>query len=692
MEFLEYYADTKPDVLALRSNYDKTLNQLEYYFHQCRWAYDDRRCYWQNKSQDLRKHGATAFPWDGASDMEAPVIAERINAYVAMCTSALRRSNIRAYPVESGDIERSKIVSGFLKWMVHTYIDRFFKEMEANANYFFEKGMMVTHVGWVQEDRTMLQNLNLEQIAQVSPDLAEAIVGGSDDEAIIQMLQGVYPKLVKKRAKKALKDLRKQGIATLPVSRRLVDAPFVKAIPSDGDIFFPPLTLDPQKAPFIFYRTFMTPQELRMRVTTDGWDNDWVEYVIEHYRGQAGLKVQSEYNARQSNPLSRLESTESEYVEVVYCYQRLIDREDGGEGIYCTVFHPEWVGEPDEEKYAKFELLNGLEDYPFVVTRLSEESRNLYDVQTFADLLRGVQWQTKVERDQRIDRASLSTLPPIMHPAGRPPTDWGPGRKVPYRRPGELHFGPVPQPTVDSERIEAVILNQGDRLVGLDPEHPLSRVRQQHYVDKFLEHVQEVLKMAWKAYQNYGPDELLFRVTGISDPIQMQKGDPNENYDIMVSFDTQNNDPETAENKLKQFVSLLQFDRNGKINVDTMLEMAANVIDPVMADAIIQPTQAAQEQVVRQVFDDLTKISSGIEVPARPNGAQIAMSIIQQWAAQPDITEKLQSDEAFAERVQKYAQQYEMIMMQAQNAQVGRIGTQPAQVGGMQTQGVNMGS
>ena len=691
MEFLDYYADTKPDVLRLRQEYDSTLNRLEYYFHQCRWAYDDRRCYWQNKAQDLRKHGATAFPWDGASDMEAPVIAEKINTYVAQCMSALRRSNIRAYPVESSDIARSKVVGGFLKWMVHSYIPRFMQEMEANANYFFEKGMMVTHVGWLQQDRSILQNLSLEQIAQVSPDLAEAIVGGTDDEAIIQMLQGVYPKLVKKRAKKALKDLRKQGVATLPVSRRLVDAPYVKAIPSDGDIFFPPLTLDPQKAPYVFFRTFMTPQELRMKVTTEGWDEEWVEYVIEHFQGQAGLKVQSEYNARQSNPLSRLETTESEYVEVVYCYQRLIDPEDGGEGIYCTVFHPEWTGEPEEEKYGKYELMNGLEDYPFVVTRLSEESRNLYDVQTFADLLRGVQWQTKVERDQRIDKSSLSTLPPIMHPAGRPPTDWGPGRKVPYRRPGELHFGPVPPYTADSERIEQVLINQGDKLVGLDMDSPIAMTRQQFYVDKFLGHVRDVLKMAWKAYQNYGPDELLFRVTGIADPVQMQKGDPGEDFDIMVSFDTQNNDPETVEKKLMQLGSLLQFDKNGKVNVDALIEVAANAIDPVLADAVVQPTEAAQEQVVKQVFDDLTKISSGIEVPARPNGAQMALQIVQQWASQPDIAEKLQSDEAFAQRVQKYASQYQFMMQQMQNAQVGRIGTQPSQVGGMQTQGVNMG-
>ena len=95
-----------------------------------------------------------------------------------------------------------------------------------------------------------------------------------------------------------------------------------------------------------------------------------------------------------------------------------------------------------------------------------------------------------------------------------------------------------------------------------------------------------------------------------------------------------------------------------------------------MADSVLQPIEAAQEQVVRQVTDDLSKIFAGIEMPARPNGAQIAMQIIQQYTSQPDIANRLQSDEAFAARMQKYAGQYTFQMQQMQNAQIGRVGTE----------------
>ena len=65
------------------------------------------------------------------------------------------------------------------------------------------------------------------------------------------------------------------------------------------------------------------------------------------------------------------------------------------------------------------------------------------------------------------------------------------------------------------------------------------------------------------------------------------------------------------------------------------------------------------------------------------------MQVIQQYVQQPDVSQRMQSDEAFQARFQKYVQQYQFQMQQAQNAQIGRIGTQPAQMGEVQTQNLN---
>jgi len=679
-----------PDVLALRGAYDRTLTELSTYFNQCISSSDSRRCYWPGKSADMRKHGSDAFPWEGASDTEARIIDERLNNYISLFMASLARANIRAYPTEFSDTGRSRVVSAFLKWMVASYIPRFRQEMELGANYFLERGLMITYIGWERMEKKFLQKVELNQIALSSPDLARLILEGQNDDEIIQMFRSVYPDLVDKRARKALKELRTTGSSEIPVSRLSVDRPFLQTCAPDGDVFFPSYCIDPQRAPFVFYRTFLSVQEVLSRVASDGWDESWAEYACSKFRGVNTYNLENVYGSRGSSSTRYSQQyNAAELVEVVYGFQRLIDSEDGSEGIYCTIFHPKFSGNNETQGYAKFELLNGYNDYPFVVTRLSNDSKRLYEVQTFSDLLRGPQDLVKSERDSRTDRNSLATLPPILHAPGNAPSDWGPGRYVPVRRAGEITFGPVPPYNPGSVEMERTMISAADKIVGLAVDDPLSPIRQQHFVNKFLTHAQDVLKMAFKCYQRFGPDQVFFRVTGVADPIQFDKGDPNEDFDIRISFDVLNNDPETQEAKLSQFVSLLQLDKNGRINADSLLEAMAGSIDPIMADAVLQPAEQAQQQVVKLVTDDLAKIYAGIEAGARPNGAQIALQVVQQYVAQPDIAQRLQQDEAFSARLQKYASQYQFALTQMQNAQIGRIGTAPAQMGEVSTQAIN---
>jgi hypothetical protein len=673
------YVDKEPDIGALSSAYDDCLIDLDYYFESCLRSYNDRRNIWDGKSDDLRKNGANAFPWQGASDQEVNVVGERIDTYVALFDQALSRSHIKAFPTSMASMPRAAIVSSFLKWMRSSYIPDFKRQMELGGNYLLEKGLMVTYVGWKRERRSYLQSVSLEQIAQASPDLAELILSGEDDETLLNLIQDSFPALSTKRAKKAIKDLRTMAVAEIPLSRQTVDCPVVHSCAPDGEVMFPSYISDPQRAPYMFWRTFLTAQELEKKVANEGWDRKWVDYAINNLRGKDSMYLDGEKVKTET----RLPITDdNDLVMVVYGYQRLIDEDDGSEGIYCTVFHPQSDG------YAKHELLNGYDDYPFIVTRLSNDQKRMYEVQTFSDILRGSQMQIKTERDSRIDRASLATLPPIMHPAGRPPSDWGPGRRVPYRRLGEIAFGPIPPRDDGSVEAELSMRGQADRAVGLDLSNPLAVARQQFFITRFLDHVKDVLTMAWKLFQRMGPDEVFFQVTGNPNPQVMTKGSPDENFSITVSFDSLATDPDTAETQLKNMVSLVQLDRNGILDVNKLLEFTASAINPIFADYVLQPMEEAQQKVAKNVTDDLAKIFAGIEVPAQPNGAQIAMQMVQAYVQQPDVAARAQSDEAFAARLQKYAEQYQFQLQQAQNAEIGRIGTAPADMGGVQTQGM----
>ncbi len=677
------YTSDNPNVKELRVAYERTVSDLTVFSNDCRDSYDQRRNIWPGKSKDMRKHGSEAFPWDGAADTEAHIINDRINSYVALFMSSLQRANIRAYPVEASDAGRSAVVSSFLKWMSTTYIPQFRRQMELGANYLLERGIMVTYVGWEREDRTFKQKLSLDQLAQLSPDLVRIILEGADDANLIEMLKQQFKGLKDKTAKKILKDLRKDGVAEFPIVKRSVDRPKVCALGADADFLFPAYTTDPQQAPYCFWRVPMTAQELRNKISTDGWDEEWVDYVIEHCKTGSVVKREQSVGTRTS--VSESEN-EGELFEIVYGYRRLIDPEDNAEGIYCTIFHKDVVGKTEVPDHAKHELMNGYEDYPVVVTKLSEDNKRLYDVQSFPQLLKGLQNQVKVERDSRIDRNSMATLPPVMHPVGNAPSSWAPGAFVSYRRQGEFQFGPTPTYNPGSVEMETIQIAQADSLVGLTLESPLSQVKQQNYVNKFLYHVRDVLRLAFKCYQRFGPDEVFFRVTGVPDPQKFSKGNPDEDFDINIDFNILHNDPESLEQQLQAMVSLTQLDKNGVMDINSLIGIAAASINPIMADAVLRPVEQAQQQVVKQVTDDLSKIYAGIEVGARPNGYQVAMQTIQQYVQQPDVMQRLQSDESFKSRLEKYMKQYSFQAQQAQNAQIGKIGTAPASMGAVPTQ------
>lgn len=676
-----------PDMPALKKAYERTLSDLGDYFDKCQDSFNDRRNWWPGKSKDLRKNGATAFPWKGASDTEAHVISERINSLISLCMTALSRANIRAYPVNVNNAPRAQVVSSFLKWMKSTYIPRFNGQMERSGNYLFERGLAITYVGWEMEKNKYLQPIRLDDVQAESPEIAAAIVRGARDREIIAMLRKVYPELSEAKGKKALNELRESGVTNLPVIRKQVNRPCVQATAPDEDTIFPSWCLDPQKAPYCFHRVRLTPQEVWNKVENSGWDEEWAEALLKKARGVDTFTGSG--RARSATRRNVAADSDDDVVDVIYGYQRLFDRSDGSQGIYCTVFNPLIVDAKNSPDHGKFELLNGLDEYPFVVTRLSEDTSRMYDLLTLPELLRGAQWNVKVELDSRIDRNSQTTNPTLFHPKGQPPPDIGPGRKVGRTRPNDFEFMQGPAFNPGSVEIENNQQMAADKLVGLDVANPLSAARRQFLVDKFLEHVRDVIKAAFKAFQRWGPDEVFFQVTGVPDPMQFQKGSPDEDYHVIVAFDVQNTEPDSVEKKLSAIAQIIPFDRSGRIDVDKLIEFMANAIDPMLADNILQPVEASQQKMAKDVTDDLAKIYAGIEVGARPVGAQMAMQICQQYAQQPDIAQRLQQDQAFAQRFEKYLTQYVFALQQTQNADIGRHGTAPAAVGSVSTQTAN---
>lgn len=690
-ELEAYYVTSEPDINEIKRDYDADVTDLSAYVSQCQDSYNNRNAEWLGKNSQLTKSGDEAFPWAGASDTEVRLIEQCISTYVGMMMNALNRSNIRAYPIESSDVKQAGIISSFLKYMQKTYIRDFKHECEVAANNLLEKGMAITYVDWEMKSRTHEEEFNLQLIEQIAPELYDLLADENRDEETIAMMTDMFDYVDVTKARSALKELRDFGVAKIPVAKKDVSRPFVETKFSDIDVIVPSYVTDIQRSPRVHMRAFLTPQEIENCVETKEWDAGVAEELIEHYRGfdYSGMN-QTSYSTLRSSQ-ARGGSTygmngmvdSKDLIEVVYTYRRLIDPKSNSEGIYLTIWNPKLT-----TGYLSNKLMSGYDEYPFVLSRLSNAGKRLYDVNTFGDLLRGPQKAMKTLRDGWSDQMALAVAPPLLHPVGRAPSQMGAGAWIGVRANDKFEYMNVPNTSGVASQLEKYVQQEAMDLVGLNESNQMSSQRQQFFIDKFLTHCSSILKKAYKAFLVFGPDEKFFRVTGYPNEMIIYKSPEDEEIDICISFDVQNQDPDVMKAKIDAILQLARTSPSNTFNLQAAEQLAVNAIDPSIADMIIQPEGQGQEEMVKNVTDDLTKIFAGIPVGARPNGGQIAMQVIQEYTAQEGIQLRIQSDPSFAANIQNYAAQYQQQVVQQQNAEIGKLGAQPAQMGSVNTQNI----
>jgi hypothetical protein len=556
-------------------------------------------------------------------------------------------------------------------------MDEFYPEVELGLNHFFEKGMMVHYCWYENKELKQQQTITLQEIAQALPQIATAIQDGSMDEELSEALKGQF-NISKSKARGMLKEMRKDGETTVPVTRQVVSRPKIKALAPDEDVFWPSYAIDPQEAPYMFHVVSMTPEQLRSKISTEKWSEEFVDAAIE-LAGQGEDVDENIYQLRDDDNFTR--SDDDSLVRIVYCYQRLLD-EDNIPGIYCTIYHANI-----SDLYAKHQLLDYAHGkYPFVVTTLEKTSKKLYSSRSYPELIEGLQQVMKVEIDAGVDSQSLATLPPLEHPLGRAPSRYGPGVRLPYRVPGEVRFASTPRGSVSNVELRRYIQEQADRYFGRNAPgvNPVeAQMKQQEVIDKVFHHLKHVLDQVYSLYQQYGPDQEFFRVTGMQDMQKYSKGNPNDRFDFYMQFDAATQDPEQMLERVNAIASLgAQLDKNGTLDTERLLQIAVGQIMPGAAESVLLPKETAQAKAMDEERQTIAEIYAGVPPNVKPNDAhEMKLQVFQQWLQQPDVAQKVQQDPALQERIQNYMQQRNMQIQQKQNAQIGRLGAAPTQFG-----------
>ncbi len=676
------YVSKEPDIAYLAEAYKRTQSDLGEWLDRRQRDYDTRHCHWSGQSDDFKKHASLnstgeVFPWEGASDQQVRLCDELISCRIAMSMNAIRRAHIVATPTESNDVERANVVSNFLRWLINSKMDEFYPEVELGLNHFFEKGMMVHYCWYENKELKQQQTISLQEIAQALPQIATAIQDGSMDEELSEALKGQF-NISKSKARGMLKEMRKDGETTVPVTRQVVSRPKIKALAPDEDVFWPSYAIDPQEAPYMFHVVSMTPEQLRSKISTEKWSEEFVDAAIE-LAGQGEDVDENIYQLREDDNFTR--SDDDSLVRIVYCYQRLLD-EDNVPGIYCTIYHANI-----SDLYAKHQLLDYAHGkYPFVVTTLEKTSKKLYSSRSYPELIEGLQQVLKVETDAGVDSQSLATLPPLEHPLGRAPSRYGPGVRLPYRVPGEVRFASTPRGSVSNVELRRYIQEQADRYFGRNAPgvNPVeAQMKQQEVIDKVFHHLKHVLDQVYSLYQQYGPDQEYFRVTGMQDMQKYSKGNPNDRFDFYMQFDAATQDPEQMLERVNAIASLgAQLDKNGTLDTERLLQIAVGQIMPGAAESILLPKETAQAKAMEEERQTIAEIYAGVPPNVKPNDAhEMKLQVFQQWLQQPDVAQKVQQDPALQERIQNYMQQRNMQIQQKQNAQIGRLGAAPTQFG-----------
>lgn len=662
---------------------------------------------WENQSPDGKKHSASQFeakPWDGASDLREFLVDDIVNEEVAVCCASFWRAMIRAQGVQPDDAGTAAVMTRLLDWIVKGRLAHaLLREVELSAQYMRTYGWVAIHLTWAREFGMRNQRVTLDEFVALSPELAVAIVDESQEQAAVDILGAVYgrwveeqaraagfenpPELPASRLRKAIRELRREGRAMVPVPYVAKSQPTIEVLRPFYDVFIPDEIGDSQRGR-TYVRAWYREEDLRGKVLTDGWSKEWVEAACKT-KGQQSVWTRAA-NLGASSTWTAVEDSESSWIEVVTAYSRRIGS-DGVPGIYCTTFSPHVVASELDPKRELF-ATHGLLDYqhgqvPIVVGVREWVCRSITNSRGVPEVAAPLARLSKVMQDSLVDRTALTTLPPRMVPARLMDEDqeFGPAATIPVMRGEEPRFMDVPAHDGVAEGILRWTHERVDQsFARLSANVPPARVqaRQQHMVNGFLGMWAEAFRQVLALILQYMPDAEFQRVTSFEKP-RMSPAEIAGSYDLILAVDVRELDMDFA---IKQLQAVSEFvlpeDAAGVVDRAKLVKMKLQAINPLLAREIVSDQAGAQQRIFKEVSAEIASMFLGnppnlVENdPTAPMQLQFAAQVVQ---ANPNYQQALQQKGRFAEMLEVWAKNRMQSKVQEENKTVGRLGVRPVE-------------
>jgi hypothetical protein len=371
-------------------------------------------------------------------------------------------------------------------------------------------------------------------------------------------------------------------------------------------------------------------------------------------------------------------------IEIWHVYRKELDERTGAVKVTRTV-----ISYSITDKAAVHDIMpyaHGL--YPFVELPRERNTRPLLESRGIPEIVQTAQEEIKVQRDFRVDRASISILPPLKTPAARGKFDLvlGPAMQIPERRPGEISWMQPPAFDQGSIEVEAATRADIDRYFGRMTEavNPnMAMLHMQELVDSWLIDMKLVSVQIMALAQQYMTPEEVARITGNAQlAFNASPQDIRGRFDITAEFDARLLDNEALGAKLEYLAKILvPMDSFGVIDRAGLVKYMFQAVDPNLAGMLVQDIGKATQAEIEDEQTAFAKIAAGTEPPLKEGGqnAQVRLQTLQQIIqSNPAVQQRYQQDEIFKKMIDARAQAFQFQLQQQQNAVIGRVGSQPA--------------
>lgn len=644
-------------------------------------------CVWDGQNADGTVHDTKtecAWPFDGASDQRVRWGEKVVLDKIALVMIALSSCEVEFACGAGPDGERrADALKRLLQWELGRLGAKGYAEFLALLRYMLVDSPAVAamDVSWRRRASLAVRELKAEELAagfvaskeseETDPATLEGTfwmgLRGEDKAAVADVESFLVAQGVREEDASAVREaLAEEGECECLCRAQAEEGVELKALRYGDDFCIPREASDFDYASPWFRGEWVTEEQLRERIESDGWDPDWVEEEL-RYRGASFY----DETVRENDDVKDL-------CNIVWCYEAVTT--DAGETVrWVTV-----LGHADGSAFGQRAIRSRRGTWGVAFFRREVTGRSILSARGLAAICAPDQGVAKEVRDMAANNAIVGSLPPVKAKGTRT-------RNAVIEPFSVINMGinddllwmqPPAYPAAakeTEERLKAELL----AYVGVSDGQTDVTERRQEEVNWYLRQFQDLFVLMVEAAQDHASDEALAAVTGEGDVRGLRREDITGSFGITLKLDPRNLDNKALLEKVQAFAGVLQsIDRERAVDTLPVLRHVMRQLWPEVSGEAMRPPEQLTANDIEEEKRNFALIKAGVMPQMDTQGRwnyQARLQFYQQLQEEnPDAIAEMSP--VAQENLQRWMQALEQQQTQfGENAEIGRTGVEGVQ-------------